>query len=329
MFVKATKTAAKLRLCVSGPAGSGKTYCALTWGAELARLCGGRMAVLDTERGSASKYADLPPGGFDVAEMSSFSPDAFIKAISEAQKADYSVLVIDSLSSEWSGIDGCLEMVDKVSAGQNRPNSFSAWRDVTPAHNRLLACIAATRMHIICTLRCKVEYALERDERTGKSVVRKLGLAPVQRDGIEHEFDLVVNLDEEHLARVGKTRVSSLDGYVEARPGLQLATMLHGWLAGAPAAPAAPAAPPVPQAGPVLDKSAGSCTKVQRTILRDLFKVMAADEAAVVAEKIRTYYGVHSSLDLSESDVANLLGDTSGRFGESFRALKLAGTIAG
>ena len=157
-------------------------------------------------------------------------------------------------------------------------------------------------------------------------MVRKLGLAPVQRDGIEHEFDLVVNLDEEHLARVGKTRVSSLDGYVEARPGLQLATMLHGWLAGAPAAPAAP---PVPQAGPVLDKSAGSCTKVQRTILRDLFKVMAADEAAVVAEKIRTYYGVHSSLDLSESDVANLLGDTSGRFGESFRALKLAGTIAG
>lgn len=81
----------------------------------------------------------------------------------------------------------------------------------------------------------------------------------------------------------------------------------------------------------MLDKSAGSCTRVQRTILRDLFKVMAADEAAVVAEKIRTYYGVHSSLDLSESDVANLLGDTSGRFGESFslRALKLAGTIAG
>src|SRR5215468_11042232 len=107
-FRRATKYDAKLRFAVCGPAGCGKTYTAL----QLATHLGGPIAVIDTERGSASKYADLFP--FDVRELDSFHPQRYIDAIREAEEGGYSVLIIDSLSHAWAGKDGALDLVDKA-----------------------------------------------------------------------------------------------------------------------------------------------------------------------------------------------------------------------
>jgi hypothetical protein len=229
-FQKATKKQAKLRLALIGPSGSGKTYTALTLATHL--VPGGRIAVIDTERGSASKYADLFT--FDVQEPESFHPRTYIEAIAEAQAAGYDVLVIDSLSHAWMGRDGALELVDKAAKRNPSGNSFAAWRDVTPLHNALVDALLATKLHIIVTMRSKMEYVQEKDER-GKTVIRKVGLQPIQRDGLEYEFDVVGDMDVDNTLVVTKTRCSVLAGAVISKPGKPLADTLAHWLDGAPA----------------------------------------------------------------------------------------------
>jgi hypothetical protein len=230
-FKKATKATARLRLALVGPPGAGKTYTALT----LAKHLGQRVALIDTERGSASKYADL--FDFDALELESHSPAAYVTAIHAAEAAGYDVLVIDSLSHAWNGRGGALEMVDAIAARSKSGNSFTAWREVTPHHNALLDAILGAKCHVIATLRSKVEYAVDRDERTGKLAPRKIGLAPVQRDGLEYEFDVVGELDQENTLAVTKTRCPALSGKALRKPGKDLADVLSQWLgAGTPAA---------------------------------------------------------------------------------------------
>ena len=132
MFQRATKRQARLRLALIGPAGSGKTYTAL----NIATAMGGRIALLDTERGSASKYSDLCT--FDSCEPENHHPQRYIDAIAAAEQAGYDILIIDSLSHAWNGRDGALELVDKVAKRQQTNNTFGAWRDVTPLHNALI-----------------------------------------------------------------------------------------------------------------------------------------------------------------------------------------------
>ena len=88
VFKKATKEQAKLRMGIIGPAGSGKTYTALITARNL--VPDGKIAVIDTERGSASKYADIFE--FDVCELESFHPENYIKTIQAAEEAGYDVL---------------------------------------------------------------------------------------------------------------------------------------------------------------------------------------------------------------------------------------------
>ena len=205
MFQKATKTAARARVALIGPSGSGKTYTALT----IAREIGGKIALIDTEHGSASKYAD--EFDFDTAALDLFDPRRYIEAIQAADQAGYDVLIIDSLSHAWSGVGGALELVDKARARSQSNNSFTAWKDVTPLHNKLVETILASRCHVIATMRAKTEYVIEADSR-GKQAPRKVGMAPVQRDGIEYEFDVVADLDLDHRFIVSKTRCKVLDG---------------------------------------------------------------------------------------------------------------------
>jgi hypothetical protein len=220
-FARATKHQAKLRLTLDGPSGSGKTYSALAIGTAL----GGRIALIDTEHGSASKYAG-DPFTFDTLKLDSFEPRRYVKAIKDAEAAGYDVLVIDSLSHAWAGKGGALEQVDQRAGAKG--NKFAAWRDVTPMQNELIDAIIGARLHVIATMRTKTEYAVDQDN--GKTTVRKLGLAPVQRDGVEYEFDLVGDLDLNHNLHITKTRCKALDDVVIAKPGAQLAATLKAWL---------------------------------------------------------------------------------------------------
>ena len=223
-FKRATKAAAKLRLGLVGPAGSGKTMTAL----RIAKGLGGRVAVVDTERGSASLYSGERGMEFDVVELASYEVEKFVEAIKDAVDGGYSTLVIDSLSHAWAGKGGILEFVDNAGKRNQGGGNFGAWRDATPRHNSLVDAILGAPLHIICTLRSKVEYVVE--NVGGRNQVRKVGLQPVQRDGLEYEFTVVGDVTQDHDLVVTKTRAAFLKDRVIREAGEDLGRQLAEWL---------------------------------------------------------------------------------------------------
>ena len=249
VFQRATKAAAKLRLGLIGPAGSGKTMTALRIAAGL----GGRVAVIDTERGSASLYAGERGMEFDVIELDTYGVERFIDGIKAAAEGGYGTLIIDSLSHAWAGKGGILEYVDNAGKRNQGGGNFGAWRDATPRHNALVDAILGAPLHVICTLRSKVEYVVE--NVGGRNQVRKVGLQPVQRDGLEYEFTVVGDVTQDHDLVVTKTRALFLKDQVIREAGEDLGRQLAGWLASGteqrPGVPSTPASnPPRPDATP-------------------------------------------------------------------------------
>jgi hypothetical protein len=226
---RATKTQSRGRIALVGPAGSGKTFTALKWARALAGESG-RILCVDTERGSASKYSGEDGiGDFDVIELESHEPSTYVEALRLGAAEGYDVIVVDSLSHAWSGRGGALEQVDRAAARSPGKNSFAAWRDVTPMHNALVDALLTSPAHVIVTMRAKTEYVLETDSR-GKQVPRKVGMAPVQRDGMEYEFDLVCDIDWDHTATVSKSRCSAVSDAVWRRPGAVEIAPFAAWL---------------------------------------------------------------------------------------------------
>lgn len=201
MFKKAERKQAKLRLALSGPSGSGKTTGALL----IAKGIGGKIAVLDTERGSASLCADLCD--FDVVELGPpYTPESYINIIREAERAGYSTLIVDSITHEWNGQGGILEIVDNVAKSKFRGNSYAAWNEGTPRHQKFIDAMLASSMHIIATMRSKAVY-VETEKGNGKKTIEKQGSAPQQRDGLEYEFTAVLDLSVDgNLASASKDR---------------------------------------------------------------------------------------------------------------------------
>lgn len=224
-FQKATKQSARLRMAITGVSGSGKTFTAL----RIACAMSDKVALIDTERGSASKYADK--FDFSVLELDKFSPEDYTGAIKAAQDAGFDTLVIDSFSHAWMGKGGILEMHDNATSADKKGDSFRAWSKVTPKHNALLDAILTAKMNVIATMRSKAEYSMTPDaNRPGKSKVEKIGLAPVQRDGVEYEFDVVGQMDLNNTMFIEKTRCSELRDKSFELPGEDVAGILINWL---------------------------------------------------------------------------------------------------
>lgn len=230
-FTPATKKNSRLRMALIGASGSGKSYSALKLGVEL----GGKVAAIDTERGSLAKYSDLFK--FDVLELETYGPQVYVDAIESAAAAGYDVLIIDSLSHAWNSKGGALEQMENAKTRQRSGNSFAAWREVTPIHNAMVDAILNAPLHIIATMRAKTEYVQEKDDR-GKTTIRKIGLAPIQRDGLEYEFDVVGDMDQDNNLIISKTRCPALTGQVFKEPGAEVASLLSEWLRGTPEAEA-------------------------------------------------------------------------------------------
>lgn len=255
-FQPAVREHAKARIALIGPSGSGKSRSALL----IASALGKRIAVICSERGSARKQAGKGVD-FDMVELASFAPATYCAAIEDAGAAGYDVLIVDGLSQAWNGKDGALEMVDRIAARSQSKSSFPAWREVTPEHNRLVDTLTGCPMHLICTMRAKTEYVLEdvegKDGKVSKQP-RKIGLAPVQRDGLEYEFDVVGDITlPDHDFIISKDRTELFDGTVIRRPGVEFGQTLVGWLnSGEPPKPrivattTPQAASPAPAASP-------------------------------------------------------------------------------
>lgn len=218
-FTKATKSKAKLRLAVFGPSGSGKTYTAL----EIATGLGGKIALIDTERGSASKYADR--FDFDVCDLDVPTIENYTAMISEAK--GYNVLIIDSMSHAWQEL---LEQVDVIAKQKYRGNTWSAWSDGTPKQRSFVDAILSFPGHVIATMRSKTEWATEKDEKSGKNKPVRIGLAPEQGKGIEYEFDMLMEMSINNYANVIKDRTGKYQDTFIEKPSRELGKALAAWL---------------------------------------------------------------------------------------------------
>jgi len=225
-FKKATRKGSFARIALIGPSGSGKSYTGLVLASTLA--AGSKVAAIDTERGSLSKYAD--EFDFDKIEPETFNPAEYTDLIHAAAREGYNALLIDSLTHAWAGAGGALEMVDKAAKRSQSNNTYVAWRDVTPLHNQLVDAMISFPGHLVVTLRAKTEYIVEKDEK-GRSYPRKVGLAPIQRDGLEYEFDLVgdMNLDNEWIISKSRLRSLQLTGKVIKYPDAAFAKQILNW----------------------------------------------------------------------------------------------------
>lgn len=234
-FELATREKAKLKMALIGGPKDGKSFTGLKL---LRALVGpqGRIAAIDTENGSLSKYADpTEQNGFRFNEikLTEHHPKNFIDLIYKAVKDGYDAILIDSMSHEWIGKGGCLEWKETITKQSKNANDFTGWADVTPVHNDVFRVINAAPIHVIATFRQKTEYVMEEYTKgNGQKGTRprKVGLAPVTRDGSEFEFDIVMFM-EEGVGRIDHTaRCSDLHHTLIEHPGAELAATIKNWL---------------------------------------------------------------------------------------------------
>lgn len=264
---KATRQKAKARVALDGPSGSGKTYSALL----LAQGLGDRIAIIDTEHSSADLYSDLCE--YDVIPFDPpYSPDRYVEAIQYAEGEGYDVIIVDSITHEWNGEGGCLDIQTKLGG------RFQDWAKVTPRHQRFIDGILRCKAHILVTCRTKTAY--EVDEKSRK--VTKVGTAPQQREGLDYEMTTVFNLTQQHMAVATKDRTRLFDGreqVITVDTGKQLAEWLNG------------GAEPVPAPAEVPSKAAVSAA-AKRAV-----DVLGKDRAIEVLEAA---CGVTKTADLTE-----------------------------
>ena len=272
-FHKAVKAGAKARVALIGVSGAGKSYTMLTLARALAGPQG-QIACIDTEHGSLSKYAhspECPPNCndpshfiFDVDEPDSYTTDYLLDQLTFAEQNGYSVFCVDSLSHFWMGKDGALEFVDN--AKKRTRDQMESWKLFRPHEREMIDRFIASPCHIVVTMRTKTDYE-EQIDSTGKKRRVKVGLAPVQREGLEYEFDLVCSMDEENTLTIDKTRCfaySQEKMRVQAKPDAIYFQPFIQWLEGpvierktatpaqtsVPASAADPPVHPAPQTKP-------------------------------------------------------------------------------
>jgi len=220
-FRKAVRKSIKLKLGLAGPSGSGKTYSAL----KLAKGFLGsldKVVVIDTEQ-SVDLYSDL--GAYTVMDFKApFGPRRYCKAIDLCVTEGFELIIIDSVTKEWDGEGGCLDIHSKFGG------SFRDWAKVTPLHDDFLQHIVHAPIHIITTARKKQDYAMV--EKNGKMGVEKLGLKDIQRDGFEYELTAGLNLNMDHIAEVSKDRTGLFEEMCPMMLGEEQGKMLKDWCEG-------------------------------------------------------------------------------------------------
>jgi len=197
---KAARAKSKLRVGLSGPSGSGKTYSALLLAKGLTQEWN-KIALIDTENGSGELYSHL--GDYNVITLTApFSPERYIEAIKTAEDAGMECIVIDSTSHEWEGKGGCLESNEKLASAKFKGNTWAAWSETTPKHQKFLEAIVTSKCHIITTARSKTDTIQTEDRK-----IKKVGLKDIQREGFEYELTVMFNIDREnHLSIASKDR---------------------------------------------------------------------------------------------------------------------------
>lgn len=223
---KAARRKAYLKAGITAPAGGGKTAGSLLVAYGLMKekypnlpdeKIWEKIAIIDSENGSGELYVNSVIANTKIGEYNAitlnppFTADKYMNAIDLCETSGIEVAIVDSTTHLWSGEGGLLEKQNTVATKSKSGNSYMAWREVTPDHNRFVEKMLQCNMHLIATMRSKMEYVQEKDG-DGNTRVRKLGLKPVQREGMEYEFTVFLDIDDNHTAVASKDRTGLLDG---------------------------------------------------------------------------------------------------------------------
>jgi hypothetical protein len=201
----AQRKQSKLRIGLSSPSGGGKTYSALLLAKGLTKDWK-KIGMIDSENGRGDIYSDF--GDYQIMSLKPpFTPEAYIEAIRAFEQAGVDVIIVDSVTHEWDGEGGCLQINEKLANLKFRGNSWAAWSETTPRHQKFLDAITSSKCHVITTVRNKV------DTNMNEGKVKKVGVKEIQREGFEYELTVNFNIDREsHEVMASKDNTQLFEG---------------------------------------------------------------------------------------------------------------------
>lgn len=306
-FRKATRRRVWLKVALAGPSGSGKTASSLLMAYGIAGDWS-KIGLIDTENGSGELYVGATIGDTHIGEYNvltltpPYTAEKYTAAIREAEKAGLTVLIIDSLSHAWAGDGGLLDQHGKIA--DRSGNSWAAWRNVTPLHNQLVEAMLQSNLHLIATMRSKTEYT--QVEEDGKKRVKRLGMAPIQRDGMEYEFTVFLDLDANNNAQASKDRTNLFQGQV-FRITPETGKALLAWRdAGVDAPPPVPFRPEPTQPTALVAQAQPSEMDLARQELAAVVK-----EKNIPWERVQQLAGKPSK-DMTLDEIRNLIATLRG-----------------
>lgn len=301
VFKKAQREQVRIKVSIAGPAGSGKTMSSLLMAygltkAEFPNLSEAeiweKICVIDTENGSGSLYVGKQVGTTTIGAYNTidltppFEPGVFVDAIRMAEEHGMNVIIIDSLSHAWAGVGGALDQQGAIAARSG--NSWTAWRSVTPQHNKLVDAMLQSPAHVIANMRAKMEYQQTTNEN-GKKAVKAIGMGVVMRDGIEYEFTVSFMLDYDHVANSTKDRTGIFDGKyftIDANTGKQMYQWLSSGAVPAPVTTEVPA--PAPAPAPESDEAIQKAINAVDALIKPL---VTAENKTEITAKIKSIIG--------------------------------------
>ena len=288
---------AKLRIGLAAPSGFGKTYSALLLAKGLASGWN-KICIIDSENGSADFYQDL--GDYNVNPLTApYSPEAYINAIKECEDAGMEVIIIDSITHEWDGKGGCLEIVESLGG------RYQDWAKVTPRHQKFIDAVLQSKCHVITTVRKKQDYEMSKDNN-GKLTVQKAGLKEITREGFEYELTLSFNIENKnHLATASKDRTGLFDGKPEFVISGETGQILKTWAENG--------------TEPKIAKPVVDVTKRKRTfaLAHEVFPEKADEDA--YWEKAKAYYKVESRSMFTNENLDAIIESLNKKKGENVK----------
>lgn len=216
-LIKSNRQKTKIKMALQGPAGSGKTYSSILIASGLISKDLSKVAVIDSENGSSNLYAEM--GDYNVLVLDNYSPENYIKAIEVCEREGMEVIIIDSITHAWEFL---LEYHSSLSG-----NSFTNWSKITPRQKAFMQKILNCKCHVICTMRTKQDYVINQKE--GKFIPEKVGLKAVQRDGVEYEFTIILDLNIKHFANSSKDRTGLFMDKSEFKITKGIGTQIKKW----------------------------------------------------------------------------------------------------
>jgi hypothetical protein len=218
---KAQKQRVKLRIGISSPSGFGKTYSALLMAFGMTQDWS-KIAVIDTENGSANLYAEL--GEYNTLNLEApYTPERYISALQTCEKASMEVVIIDSITHEWNGKGGCLQIQEQLGG------RFQDWAKVTPRHQAFIDAILTSNCHVITTIRKKIDYSMDKDAN-GRTKVVKVGLKDITREGLDFELTTCFEIiNDNHLVIASKDRTNLFSGKPEFKITSGTGKLLVNW----------------------------------------------------------------------------------------------------